>query len=145
MKILQNKILAIAFAILLTISMSASVILIPQASAHTPGYQIPTFAYISVHPDPIGVGQSVNVFMWLNQIFGVGLVHLKRLCTIIQQLQIPQLQFHHRCSRRQCYNDNFRYYFRHYLQPNHKFHSRPNRYIHINFQLPRTNIHSKQR
>ncbi len=70
----KNKTTAIAIAIFLMLSMSASTILIPQVSAHpAPGYQIPTFAYISVHPDPVGVGQTVNVFMWLNQIFGVGL------------------------------------------------------------------------
>jgi hypothetical protein len=72
MKILKNKTIAIAITILLTISMTVAVGLIPQASAHNPPYQIPTFAYISAHPDPIGVGQTVNVFMWVNQIFGVG-------------------------------------------------------------------------
>jgi hypothetical protein len=70
---LKNKTLAITIVILMTISMAASTSLIPQVSAHNPGYQIPTFAYISAHPDPIGVGQTVNVFMWLNQIFGVGI------------------------------------------------------------------------
>ena len=69
----SNKILAIVISILLISSMSASIMLVPITSAHDPGYQIPTFAYISAHPDPIGVGQTVNVFMWLNQIFGVGI------------------------------------------------------------------------
>ncbi len=72
MKNFQNKTIAIAIALLLTISMAASTILIPQVNAHNPGYNIPTFAYISAHPDPIGVGQTVNVFMWVNQIYGVG-------------------------------------------------------------------------
>ena len=72
MKNIQNKTTAIIIAILLTISMAASTILIPQVNAHNPGYNIPTFAYISAHPDPIGVGQTVNVFMWVNQIYGVG-------------------------------------------------------------------------
>ncbi len=73
MKNNRNKTITIAIAILLTISMATSTSLMPKVSAHDPGYQIPTFAYIAVHPDPIGVGQTVNVFMWLNQIFGVGL------------------------------------------------------------------------
>ena len=68
----KNKIVTIALLVLLTLSMSASITLLQPASAHDPGYQIPTFAYISAHPDPVGVGQTVNVFMWLNQIFGVG-------------------------------------------------------------------------
>jgi hypothetical protein len=67
----KTKIATIILAIFLLISMATSA-LIPKVSAHTPPYQIPTYAYISVHPDPVGVGQTVNVFMWLNQIFGVG-------------------------------------------------------------------------
>lgn len=74
MKILQNKnkSATILIATLLIVSMSASALLTSPASAHTPPYKIPTYAYISVHPNPIGVGQTVNVFMWLNQIYGVG-------------------------------------------------------------------------
>ncbi|MCL4430243.1 MAG: PQQ-binding-like beta-propeller repeat protein [Chloroflexi bacterium] len=52
--------------------MAASTSLIPNVSSHTPPYQIPTYAYIWAEPDPIGVGQTATVFMWLNQIFGVG-------------------------------------------------------------------------
>ncbi len=69
MNILKNKKLAISIAILLAISMSASMILmpsiIPTASAHTPPYQIPTISFINVAPNPIGVGQSVTVDFWL--------------------------------------------------------------------------------
>ena len=72
LSISKNKTTTIALILFLTLSMAASTTLMPKVSAHNPGYQIPTFAYISVHPDPVGVGQTVNVFMWLNQIFGVG-------------------------------------------------------------------------
>lgn len=68
----KRKTATIVLAIFLTISMVASTALLPNVSAHTPPYKIPTYAYISAHPDPIGVGQTVNVFMWLNQIYGVG-------------------------------------------------------------------------
>ena len=37
------------------------------ASAHTPAYQIPTYAFCNVAPNPAGVGQSVNVGFWLGQ------------------------------------------------------------------------------
>ena len=40
------------------LSMSASMMLVPTASAHTPAWQIPTYAYINVAPNPVGVGQT---------------------------------------------------------------------------------------
>ena len=66
MKLLKNKIAAIAIALFLMASMSASMLLVPSASAHTPAWSIPTFAYINVEPNPVGVGQNVEVIMWLN-------------------------------------------------------------------------------
>jgi hypothetical protein len=64
-----KKAIAIFFAIFLTISMSASMILVPNTSAHTPAWNIPTFAYINAAPNPIGVGQQVSVIMWLDKTF----------------------------------------------------------------------------
>jgi hypothetical protein len=65
MKMLKNKTLAIAIAIFLLLSMTASIILTPNANAHTPAWQIPTYAFINVAPNPAGLGQSVTVGMWL--------------------------------------------------------------------------------
>jgi outer membrane protein assembly factor BamB len=67
MKIAKNKTAAITIAILLTLSMSASTILLPSASAHTPPYNIPTWAYISVMPNPVGVGQEAFVNFWIDK------------------------------------------------------------------------------
>jgi outer membrane protein assembly factor BamB len=64
----KNKIATILIAALLIFSMSASIMLIPTTDAHTPAWNIPTYAYIHVAPDPIGVGQKVNVIMWLDQV-----------------------------------------------------------------------------
>ena len=61
----KNKFVAITIAALLILSMSASMILIPSASAHTPPWTIPTFAHIYVAPDPIGVGQKATVYLFL--------------------------------------------------------------------------------
>jgi hypothetical protein len=58
--------MAIAIAILLMLSMSASMMLIPNASAHTPAWQIPTYAFINVAPNPAGLGQAVTVGFWIN-------------------------------------------------------------------------------
>ena len=69
MQISKNKTAAIAIAICLMFSMSASMMLVPNVSAHTPAWQIPTYAYILAAPDPVGVGQKVNVIMWIGQTF----------------------------------------------------------------------------
>jgi len=51
------------------ISIGSSMILLPSASAHTPAWSIPTYAYINVSPNPIGVGQKVLVIMWMDKTF----------------------------------------------------------------------------
>jgi outer membrane protein assembly factor BamB len=68
MKIGKNKTAAIAFAIFMMVSMSASMLLVPSAGAHTPAWTLPTFAYINASPNPVGVGQGVEVIMWLNYV-----------------------------------------------------------------------------
>jgi hypothetical protein len=70
MKIAKNKTAAISIALLLTISMAASMMLVPNANAHSPAWQIPTYAYIVAAPDPIGVGQTAHVYLWLDCVFG---------------------------------------------------------------------------
>ncbi len=54
------KILAIAIIVLLATSLSASI-----ASAHDPPWSFDTYSFIVVSPNPIGVGQTVNVNFWL--------------------------------------------------------------------------------
>jgi hypothetical protein len=70
MQIAKNKTAAIAIAIFLTLSMGASMMLTPLASAHTPAWNIPTYAYINAAPNPIGVGQTMIVYMWLDPVYG---------------------------------------------------------------------------
>ena len=67
MRIVKNKLVAIAIAIFFMVSMSASTMLVPNASAHSPPLQIPTYAFINVAPNPAGEGQSVNIGFWLAQ------------------------------------------------------------------------------
>ena len=52
-------------AILLTVSMSASTMLIPNANAHTPAWGVPTFAHIYAATNPIGVGQNAKLYLFL--------------------------------------------------------------------------------
>ena len=66
MQKLKGKTMAILFAVILTLSMEGSMILIPTTSAHSPGWNIPTFSFCSVSPNPVGKGQTVNVNFWVN-------------------------------------------------------------------------------
>ncbi len=59
--------MTISFAIMLIISMTASMIL-PNVSAHTPPIQVPTYAFINVAPEPIGIGQQATVAFWLDKV-----------------------------------------------------------------------------
>ena len=67
----KNK-TATVIAFVLMFAMVFSLVALPNANAHTPPYEIPTHAYIHVEPNPIGVEQRVTVYMWLDQLFGVG-------------------------------------------------------------------------
>ncbi len=66
----KNKIVATLIATLLIISMATSILLVPSVKAHTPPWQIPTYAYINAGPSPIGVGQQAHVYMWLDAVYG---------------------------------------------------------------------------
>jgi hypothetical protein len=61
----KSKSIAILTVILLA-AMTTSLLLVPASEAHTPAWSLPTYAFINVSPNPIGVGQSVNVNFWLN-------------------------------------------------------------------------------
>ncbi len=63
----KNKLIAILIAAILTISIGASTTLIPNANAHNPQYNIPTYAFCNVGTNPVGIGQTVNIGMWLGQ------------------------------------------------------------------------------
>lgn len=70
MKTLKNKIAAITISLFFILSMTASLMLIPNANAHSPAQDIPTYAYISAYPNPIGVGQTMQVYLWLDEVYG---------------------------------------------------------------------------
>jgi len=66
---IEKKFLAIALALVLFASIAASTMLVQPTTAHTPSWNIPTFAYIQISPNPVGVGQQVNVVFWLDKVF----------------------------------------------------------------------------
>ncbi len=51
---------------ILSILMTTSIVLSPNVNAHTPAWNIPTYAYINVAPSPAGIGQQVTVGFWLD-------------------------------------------------------------------------------
>ena len=64
MKITKNKAAAIAIAIILTISLAAYVAMQVNADFPPSGTDIPSYSYINVGPNPVGVGQMVTVNMF---------------------------------------------------------------------------------
>jgi len=64
LQISKNKILTTLIAISLIITIGTSIVLLPITTAHSPPVNIPTYAFLSVTPNPVGVEQSVNVVMW---------------------------------------------------------------------------------
>jgi outer membrane protein assembly factor BamB len=63
----KNKI-AIAFALFLMFAMTFSLVALPAANAHTPAWKIPTYAFISVQPNPVGAGQEAFVNFWIDKV-----------------------------------------------------------------------------
>ncbi|MCW3983330.1 MAG: PQQ-binding-like beta-propeller repeat protein [Candidatus Bathyarchaeota archaeon] len=54
------------FAIVLALSIAIPMTALSTASAHTPAWQITSFAYVTAAPNPIGVGQKMYVYMWVD-------------------------------------------------------------------------------
>ncbi len=63
LKLRTRNFSVIALAILMIISTGASIM--QTSYAHSPPWQIPTFAYVQAVPNPIGVGQTATIYMWL--------------------------------------------------------------------------------
>ncbi len=63
----KNKTSA-TIALLLISTFAISLLAIPLANAqHNPGWNMPTFAFITASPNPVGVGQKVDVLIWLDK------------------------------------------------------------------------------
>jgi outer membrane protein assembly factor BamB len=64
MKFDKTKTASITLILMLTFS--ATILAFPIVSAHDPPINIPSYAYVTATPNPIGVGQSVLIVMWLD-------------------------------------------------------------------------------
>ncbi|MGO8805527.1 MAG: PQQ-binding-like beta-propeller repeat protein [Candidatus Bathyarchaeia archaeon] len=67
MKNLKNKIATIVISIFFILSMTTSLTLIPSASAHNPAWHVTDQAFISLAPNPVGVGQTETISIWTAQ------------------------------------------------------------------------------
>ena len=64
MQIAKNKTAATAIAIFLMLTITATLVALPAVNATT---NVPTYAFLVVSPNPIGVGQEVTIIMWLDK------------------------------------------------------------------------------
>jgi hypothetical protein len=55
-----------AIALILTLTLPVMMFVLPLANAHTPAWEIPTYAYISAQPNPVGVNEQVIIVAWVN-------------------------------------------------------------------------------
>ena len=56
---------AIAIILLLTLSAFA---IVPLSQAKTVDYTITTYAYLQASPNPVGIGQTINLAMWIDKV-----------------------------------------------------------------------------
>jgi len=71
MQMTRNK-TTIAIALFLVLTFAVSLVALPVANAHSPAWEIPTFAFIYAAPNPVGVGQPVFIVVWLDKMIDGG-------------------------------------------------------------------------
>jgi hypothetical protein len=54
-------------SLVLMLTVAVTIVAVPLANAHDPAWEIQPYAYISVAPNPVGVGQQVLVIAWLDK------------------------------------------------------------------------------
>ena len=67
MKISMSKIKLATLSLLLLATIALPLLSIPAASAHTPAWQVPTYAYITASPNPVGPNQQTVFVFWMAQ------------------------------------------------------------------------------
>ncbi len=63
---ISKKITLVVLAFAFLLAISPFMTSLQTATAHTPPMSIPTYAYLVVSPNPVGVGQQMFVVMWLH-------------------------------------------------------------------------------
>jgi hypothetical protein len=68
MKSLESKTTTTTIAIFLLLTIAVTLVALPIANAHYPPWNVITYAYITVNPNPVGVDQTVTVVFWLDAV-----------------------------------------------------------------------------
>jgi len=68
MQKLKSKTMATLIALFLVLTIAVTLVALPVANAHTPAVTIPTYAYLSVMPNPVGIGQTAYIGIWLDKV-----------------------------------------------------------------------------
>ncbi|MCW4003691.1 MAG: PQQ-binding-like beta-propeller repeat protein [Candidatus Bathyarchaeota archaeon] len=68
MNFAKNKTKAFATSMFLVLTIAITLFALPIANAHTPAWTIPTYAFLSVSPNPVGVDQTVYITFWLDKV-----------------------------------------------------------------------------
>jgi hypothetical protein len=55
-------------AVFLILTFAATIVALPIANANYPALSVPTYAYLHIAPNPVGVDQTVTLIYWLNWI-----------------------------------------------------------------------------
>jgi outer membrane protein assembly factor BamB len=66
MKIQLNRTLS-TIALILLLTVSAMMAIMPAVNAHTPAWNVPTTSYVSASPNVIGIGQSTTIVVWVDR------------------------------------------------------------------------------
>ncbi len=61
-----NKKKATAISLLLIATLALPIVCLQSVSAHTPAWTVPTYAYITAQPNPVGVNQQAFLVFWLD-------------------------------------------------------------------------------
>jgi hypothetical protein len=55
-------------ALLMLLTILATLVALPPSNEHVPAWKIPTYSYITATPNPVGVGQTVTLAFWLDKL-----------------------------------------------------------------------------
>ncbi|MCW3994994.1 MAG: PQQ-binding-like beta-propeller repeat protein [Candidatus Bathyarchaeota archaeon] len=64
----RNKIHISCIQALILLSIICLPLFASFTSAHSPAWQVPTYSYVHVAPNPVGIGQTVSVVFWINAV-----------------------------------------------------------------------------
>jgi len=65
---LENKTKIATIALILLLTISATLVALPSVNAHDPPQTIETYGFIVAQPNPIGVGQTIYISFWIDKV-----------------------------------------------------------------------------